>query len=98
MKSHLIALGVTGLLIIGGCTNKHEDDDDDNEMTVSMSEVPQPVQASFQKMHPNATVNQVEKETHTDGTAEYEINFTENGKKHSVELDDNGAVAPEDKD
>ena len=43
-------------------------------------------------------MQKIEKETHTDGTAEYEFEFTQNGKKREVELDDKGAVAAEDKD
>jgi hypothetical protein len=95
----LIVLGVSGLLTVGGgCNMKGGEDRDDNEMTVSMSEVPEAVRASFQKMHPGATVQTIEKETHADGTAEYEFEFTQDGKKQSVELDDKGAVAPEDED
>ena len=97
MNKSLLILGMSGLLIVG-CQGKGGDDRDDNEAIISMSEVPQAVQASFEKMHPNATVHSVEKETHADGTAEYEYTFTQNGKKGQVELDEKGAVAPEDKD
>ena len=92
----LIALGLCGLLTVG-CQGKGGDNDD-NEMTVSMSDVPEAVRASFEKSHPGATVQNIEKETHADGTAEYEFEFTQDGKKGEVELDEKGAVAPEDKD
>jgi ABC-type glycerol-3-phosphate transport system substrate-binding protein len=92
----LIALGLCGLLIVG-CQGKGGDNDD-NEMTVSMSDVPEAVRASFEKTHPGATVQKIEKETHADGTAEYEFEFTQDGKKGEVELDQTGAVAAEDKD
>jgi len=100
MTRQLIALGAAGLVCLTafGCNMKGGDDRDDNEMKISMNEVPEAVSASFKKMHPNATVQAVEKETHTDGTAEYEFEFTENGKKGEVELDQAGAVAAEDKD
>ena len=96
MRKSLLVLGMAGLLIVG-CQGKGGEDDD-NEMTVTMADVPEAVRASFEKMHPGATVQKIEKETHKDGTAEYEINFTQDGKKQSVEFDDKGAVAPEDKD
>ncbi len=98
MSKSLLILATAGLVALGGCQGKGGEDNDDNETTVSMSEVPPAVQTSFEKMHPNATVQKVEKETHADGTAEYEYTFTENGKKGEVELDEKGAVAPEDKD
>jgi hypothetical protein len=96
MRRSLLILGMTGLLMVG-CQGKGGEDDD-NEMTVTISDVPEAVQASFNKMHPGATVQKIEKETHKDGMAEYEFEFTQDGKKQSVELDDRGAVAPEDKD
>ena len=97
MRKSLLVLGISSLLVVG-CQGKGGDDGDDNEMKVTMADVPEAVRASFEKMHPGATVQEIEKETHKDGTAEYEIEFTQNGKKQSVELDDKGAVAPEDKD
>lgn len=98
MTKALFVLGVAGLFAVGGCQGKAGADHDDNEMTISMSEVPPVVQASFEKMHPNATVKEVEKETHADGTMHYEFEFTQDGKTREVELDQTGAVAPEDKD
>ncbi len=98
MKKSLLVLGVAGLLAVGGCQNKGGNDRDDNEMTISMSEVPPAVQASFEKMHPNATVKEVEKEMHADGTMHFEFEFMQDGKSREVELDQSGAVAAEDKD
>ena len=97
MRKLVLVLAMTGFSIVG-CQGKGGDDSDDNEMTVTMADVPEAVRTSFEKMHPGATVQEIEKETHQDGTAEYEFEFTQNGKKQSVELDDKGAVAPEDKD
>jgi hypothetical protein len=96
MTRQLITLGLAGLML-AGCQNMGRDSDA-NESMVTMADVPEPVRASFQKMHPNAQVQSIEKETHPDGGAEYEFEFTQDGKKQSVELDDKGAVAPEDKD
>ena len=98
MQRQLVLLGLVGLLTVG-CQGKGGDDNDDNEMKVSMSDVPQAVSASFQQKHPGATVKEVEKETHADGTTHYEFEFTTtDGKVQEVELDDKGAVVAEDKD
>ena len=96
MNKSLIVLGLSGLLIVG-CRGK-SGDDDANEMTVAIADVPEAVRASFEKTHPGATVQSIEKETHADGTAEYEFEFTHDGKKGEVELDQTGAVAAEDRD
>ena len=99
MNKSLLIVGAAGVLALCGCQGKGVDDDrDDNEATISMSQVPPAVQASFEKMHPNATVLSVEKETHADGTAEYEYTFTQDGKKREVELNEKGAVVAEDED
>ena len=96
MTKSLLIIALSGLLIVG-CQGKGGDNDD-NEMNVSMSHVPEAVRASFEKSHPGATVQKIEKETHADGTAEYEFEYTQDGKKGEVELDPTGAVAAEDKD
>ena len=98
MNKSLLMIGMAALVAVTGCQGKGGEDDDANEATISMSEVPSTVQASFEKMHPNATVQRVEKETHADGTAEYEYTFTQDGKRREVELNENGAVVPEVKD
>ncbi|HEV2294799.1 MAG TPA: hypothetical protein VGR35_13170 [Tepidisphaeraceae bacterium] len=98
MKKALLIGGVAGVLAVGGCRGKGGEDRDHNEMTISLSEVPPAVRASFEKMHPNATVHQVEKETRADGMAAYEFEFTQDGRKREVELDHTGALVPEDRD
>ena len=98
MNKSVLIIGLSGALVTG-CQGKGGGDDDDaNETTISMSEVPPTVQGAFEKRHPDATVQKVEKETHADGTVEYEYTFTQNGKKGEVELNDKGEVAAEDKD
>lgn len=98
-QQFIVLLAGLASLTIAGCNMfKGSDDRDDNEMTVSMSDVPEAVSASFKKMHPSATVQSIEKETHADGKAEYEFEFTEDGKKGEIELDQTGAVAAEDED
>ena len=87
--SHPLILAVA---LVGGCCMMHHDKDD-HEVTISQSDTPPAVLASFQKTYPNAKISKIEKETESDGQTQYEFKFTgSDGKNDEVELDSTGKV------
>ena len=82
---------VLGLAVVAGCRSggaseeKHE--------KISLTALPQPVRAGFEKAYPGVTIREVEKETYPDGTVHYEIGFVgADGKEQDVELNADGDV------
>ena len=62
-----------------------------DEAYITMNEVPQKVRDAFRTAYPNATVNEIEREVHGDGSTHYEFKFAgADGKTKEVEFDKDG--------
>lgn len=100
MKNRILMACALGLAVLG-CKTGTEHDDDKGELKAKEEEVdfatlPANVQAAFQKAYPGARVSEAKRETYSNGTVHYEVEFTSaDGKKQEVELDSEGEVLPE---
>jgi len=100
MKAQLI-IACALALAVNGCKCGASKDDEKGELkareeVIEFAQAPAKVQESFQKTYPGATVRKAEKETYSNGTVHFEIEFTSaDGKKQEVEIDNDGEVLPE---
>jgi hypothetical protein len=93
MKRTVLAGLVAVVVTLAGCGPIQREK---SEAKISPGSAPAQVTAAFQKDHPNAMINKLEKETYKDGTIHYEYTFTDaSGKQQTVEYNTAGEQLPE---
>ena len=85
---------IISLFAIQSCNN---DKNEKEDKTISVSDVPSPVQSAFSAKYSTATEVKWE-DAHEDTVQTYKARFMINGKKMKAEFDKNGGFVKEEED
>jgi hypothetical protein len=94
LVSALSAALLAGLISLSGAREALADKDEDahEHDSITMADLPPPVQATFQRESQGGRVEDLRRETHTGGTVIYEGEIVRDGRGAGIEVGDNGKV------
>ncbi len=87
----LLIAGALGLGV-GGRALADENESGHEHQSVTMAELPAPVQKTIKHEAKGGKIEELRKETKKDGSVQYEAEIVKNGKGTDIEVNDDGKV------